>query len=171
MECEGLTLQIDDAGVGDLLSGVVIGIYRPETERFDFEVIGVKYFQKPKFSQKAYLHEAASTALRLVRCSALGEAEMIEVCSSFILAEAVKQLRKAYGESRVKTVKITGKAQDKTEQAYLDEIRKLGYYPLSDRDVRRARSFFHMLRWVRKDRSRLRHAKTGWPRLRRYIRL
>lgn len=165
-----MTLQIDDAGVGDLLSGVVIGIYRPETGRFDFEVIGVRYFQKPRFRQKAYLHEAANAALRLVKSSAPGEAEVIEVCSSFILAEAVEQLKKTYGEPRVRTVKIVGMAQDKTEAAYLDEIRKLGYDPIPDRDARRARSFFHMLRWVREDRSRLRHAKTGWPRLRRYIR-
>ena len=39
LECEELTLQVDDAGVGDLLSGAVIGIYRPETDRFEFEVI------------------------------------------------------------------------------------------------------------------------------------
>jgi hypothetical protein len=166
-----MTLQIDDAGVGDLLSGVVIGIYKPETDRFDFEMIDVRYFQKGDFKRKKYLTEAANTVLRLVNGFSPDETERIEICSSFILAEAVKHLADKYGESRVKVVKIVGKAQEETENAYLNELRRLGYEPISDREMRRARSFFHMLRWVKKDRSRLQFAKTGWPRLRRYIRL
>jgi hypothetical protein len=165
-----LTLLIDDAGVGDLLSGVVIGIYRPETDRFDFEMVDVQYFQKGSFKRRGYLRETADVVLRLVERFKLEETEPIEICSSFIFDEAVKQLKDKHGESRVKVVKIVGKAQDETEKAYLDELRKLGYEPISDRDMRRARSFFHMLRWVKQDRSRLRYAKTGWPRLRRYIR-
>src|SRR5207247_10424171 len=66
---------------------------------------------------------------------------------------------------------ISGRAQDNVETAYLDEIRNLGYKPLVDRDEKRARSFFHMLRWVKSDPDRLRLAKTGWPRLKRYMRL
>lgn len=165
-----MTLLIDDAGVGDLLSGVVIGIYRPETDRFDFEMVDVQYFQKGSFKRRGYLRETADVVLRLVERFKLEETEPIEICSSFIFDEAVKQLKDKHGESRVKVVKIVGKAQDETEKAYLDELRKLGYEPISDRDMRRARSFFHMLRWVKQDRSRLRYAKTGWPRLRRYIR-
>jgi len=165
-----LTLQIDDAGVGDLLSGVVIGIYRPETDRFDFDVIGVEHFQKARFRQKTYLREVASVVLRLVERFGLREDEKIEVCSGFILTEAVKLLKRKYGDSRVTVVKIVGRAQHETEEAYLNELRNLGYEPISDRDARRARSFFHMLRWVKQDPSRLRCAKTGWPRLRRYIR-
>ena len=164
-----MTLQIDDAGVGDLLSGVVIGIYRPETDRFDFEVVNVEHFQKARFRQKTYLREAARIALRLVERFGLGEDEKIEVCSGFILSEAVRLMKRNYGDSRVTVVKITGAAQNRTEAAYLNELRSLGYEPILDRDERRGRSFFHMLRWVKKDRSRLRYAKTGWPRLRRYI--
>lgn len=165
-----MTLLIDDAGVGDLLSGVVIGIYRPETDRFDFEMVDVQYFQKGAFKRKGYLRETADVVLRLVERFRLEETETIEICSSFIFDEAVKQLKDKHAESRVKVVKIVGKAQDETEKAYLNELRKLGYESISDRDTRRARSFFHMLRWVKQDRSRLQYAKTGWPRLRRYIR-
>ena len=66
---------------------------------------------------------------------------------------------------------ISGDAQRNVETAYLDEIRNLGYEPLPDRDDKRAGSFFHMLRWVKNDRTRLKYAKTGWPRLKRYIHL
>ena len=165
-----MTLQIDDAGVGDLLCGAVIGIYRPETDRFEFEVVDVGHFQKSRFRQKTYLHEAAKITLRLVERLGLAEDERIEICSGFVLSEAVKLLKKEYGDSRVTVAKIVGTAQNRTEEAYLNELRKLGYKPIVDRDVRRARSFFHMLQWVKQDRSRLQHVKTGWPRLRRYIR-
>jgi hypothetical protein len=165
-----LTLQIDDAGVGDLLLGAVIGVYRPETGRFEFGVIGVEHFQKSRFRQKTYLREAAEIVLRLVERLDPGEGEKIEVCSGSVLSEAVKRLKEKYGDSRVEVVKITGAAQDRTENAYLNELRKLGYQPVLDREARRARSFFHMLRWVKRDRSRLRYVKTGWPRLQRYMR-
>jgi hypothetical protein len=55
------------------------------------------------------------------------------------------------------------------ETAYLDEVRNLGYEPLPEREEKRARNFFDMLRWVKKDPRRLKHAKTGWPRLKRYV--
>lgn len=100
----------------------------------------------------------------------LGLAEEIEICSSFLFDETRPVLLDQYGKERVRTSVITGKAQENVETAYLDEIRNLGYSPLTDRDEKRARSFFHMLRWVKQNPERLRLAKTGWPRLRRYIR-
>ena len=76
-----------------------------------------------------------------------------------------------FGKDRVRVSVISGEAQNNVETAYLDEVRNLGYEPIKERDEKRARSFFHMLRWVKSNPNRLRYAKTGWPRLRRYIRL
>jgi len=53
-------------------------------------------------------------------------------------------------------------------QAYLDELRNLGYEPLEERDKKRAKSFFHMMNWLKKNPDKLKYAKTGWPRLFRY---
>ena len=52
--------------------------------------------------------------------------------------------------------------------AYLDEIRNLGYEPLPERDEKRAKNFFHMMRWLKEHPDMLPYAKTGWPRLARY---
>ena len=101
----------------------------------------------------------------------LGEGEEIEICSSFLFDDTRPELVKQFGMERVHVSVISGKAQDNVETAYLDEIRNLGYRPLADRDEKRARSFFHMLRWVKSDPDRLKLAKTGWPRLKRYVRL
>lgn len=130
----------------------------------------MKYFQSPHFKRKLYLKKATELTLRLLEEMKLGLAEDIEICSSFLFDETRPILSDQFGKERVRTSVITGKAQENVETAYLDEIRNLGYSPLADRDEKRARSFFHMLRWVKQNPARLSLAKTGWPRLRRYIR-
>ncbi len=168
---QSLTIQVDDAGVGDLLFGAIVGAHRKETDEFHYDVIPVQYFQNPDFQRKLYLKKATELTLRLLQEMKLGDGEEIEICSSFLFDETRPELARQFGKERVKTSVISGKAQDNVETAYLDEVRNLGYKPLPDRDDKRARSFFHMLSWVKNDRTRLRHAKTGWPRLKRYIKL
>ncbi len=166
-----MTVQIDDAGVGDLLFGVVVGAHRKETGEFHYEVIPVSYFQTPQFSKKLYLDKASEIALDLLHKMKLEDVEGVEICSSFLFDKTRPELEERLGKARVRTKAITGDAQNNVETAYLDEIRNLGYEPIQERDEKRARSFFHMLNWVKKNPDRLKYAKTGWPRLRRYIRL
>jgi len=165
-----MTLQIDDAGVGDLLHGVVVGAYRPETGEFSYDMVDVGFFQQPEFGKKAYLEEASEVVKHVIERMKLADSEPILICSSFIFERAVHDLEEKYGKERVTVTKITGEAQRHVETAYLDEIRNLGYEPLAEREEKRARSFFHMLRWLKSEPRRFRHAKTGWPRLKRYHR-
>ncbi len=151
--------------MGDLLFGAIVGAHRKETGEFHYDVIPVGYFQPPDFRRKLYLKKATELTLRLLQQMKLGEG------GSFLFDETRPELMKQYGKERVHVSVISGRAQDNVETAYLDEIRNLGYKPLVDRDEKRARSFFHMLRWVKSDPDRLRLAKTGWPRLKRYMRL
>ncbi len=148
-----------------------MGVHRKETGEFHYDLIPVKYFQNPLFKRKQYQKKATELALRLVNEMKLNDGEEIEVCSSFLFDETRPELVRKFGQSRVRVAAIVGDAQTRVETAYLDELRNLGYQPIAERDEKRGRSFFHMLRWVKDDRSRLRYAKTGWPRLRRYIRL
>ncbi len=166
-----LTIQIDDAGVGDLLFGVVVGVHRKETGEFHYDVIPVSYFQEPIFKQKLYLKKATELTLLLLNEMKMQENEQVEICTSFLFDETRPTLAERYGDKRIRATAITGQAQNNVETAYLDEIRNLGYEPIPERDEKRARSFFHMLRWVKKDSDRLKYAKTGWPRLRRYVRI
>lgn len=164
-----MTVQIDDAGVGDLLYGVIVGAHRKETGEFHYDVIPVSYFQSPDFARKTYLKKATELTEALLHQMKLGENEEVEICSSFLFDETRPRLTEKYGKTRVKTSVITGEAQNNVETAYLDEIRNLGYEPIPERDEKRARSFFHMLGWVKSKPDRLRYAKTGWPRLKRYM--
>jgi len=163
-----MTITIDDAGTGDLLFGVVIGAFRNETQEFRYEVLDVKYFKPRSFRKKEYLQQASRIVFELVDKLKLKNEEPIHICQGYIFDKATEELKKKYGEDRIRRIKVTGEPQRLTEIAYLDEIRNLGYEPLEERENKRAKSFFHMMRWLKKNPDKLVYAKTGWPRLSRY---
>jgi len=163
-----MTIIIDDAGSGDLLFGVVIGAYRSETQKFRYGVVDVQYFQSPSFRRKGYLKQASKTIFQLLDRLELKADEPILICRGPIFERAVKDLKRKYGDARIRKVRVTGEPQRLTETAYLDEIRNLGYEPLKEREEKRAKSFFHMMRWLKKNPDKIKYAKTGWPRLSRY---
>jgi hypothetical protein len=94
--------------------------------------------------------------------------ERIQICRGYIFDEAVNGLREMYGDNQIDRITVTGEPQRLTETAYLDEIRNLGYEPVKERDEKKAKSFFHMMNWLKKNPEKLIYAKTGWPRLQRY---
>ncbi len=163
-----MTIIIDDAGSGDLLFGVVIGAYRLETGEFTYNLVDVQFYQPKSFREKAYLKETTRVVTELLTTLKLKPDEEIHLCQGNIFDDAAEELRKAHGEDRVKRIKVVGEPQRLIEIAYLDEIRNLGYEPLAEREEKRAKSFFHMMRWLKANPAMLSYAKTGWPRLARY---
>jgi CxxC-x17-CxxC domain-containing protein len=162
-----LTVIVDDAGSGDLLFGVVVGAYREETGEFKYDLIDVRFYQEI-FREKEYLQESSRIVSKLVSTFNLKPDEAVHICQGCIFDVAAEELRKTYGEDRVKRIKVIGEPQRLVEIAYLDEIRNLGYEPLAERDEKRGKSFFHMMRWLKDNPEMLRYAKTGWPRLKNY---
>lgn len=163
-----MTIVVDDAGIGDLLFGVVIGAFRCETQEFAYEIVDVKYFRAPRFRSKDYLKQASRVVLQLMDRFKLNVDEPIQICRGYIFDEAVKDLKERYSADRIRRINVTGEPQRLTEIAYLDELRNLGYEPVEERDEKRAKSFFHMMNWLEKNPDKLIYAKTGWPRLSRY---
>jgi CxxC-x17-CxxC domain-containing protein len=163
-----VTVIVDDAGSGDLLFGIVIGAYRPETAEFKYNVIDVKFFQPSVYCNKGYLSEASRITMELLAGLKAKPDEQVQLCQGYIFDEAAANLKKTLDEKLVQRVRVTGEAQRLTEIAYLDEIRNLGYEPLAEREEQRAKSFFHMMRWLKEKPDMIAYAKTGWPRLKRY---
>ena len=147
---------------------MVIGAFRCETQEFRYDVLDVKYFRYPQFRSKEYLKQTSKVVFQLLGRLQIKENEQIQICKGYVFDEAVDRLRETYGGSRVERIKVTGEPQRLTEIAYLDEIRNLGYEPVKDRDEKKAKSFFHMMDWLRRNPEKLIYAKTGWPRLQRY---
>jgi len=169
--CRGwrwLTIIVDDAGIGDLLFGVVIGDFRCETQEFRYDIVDVGYFRHPRFRSKDYLKQTSRIVFQLLDKLELKRDEKIQICKGYIFDEAVNSLKERYGDSRIDRITVTGEPQRLTETSYLDEIRNLGYEPVKDRDEKKAKSFFHMMNWLKKNPEKLIYAKTGWPRLQRY---
>ncbi len=162
-----MTLIVDDAGSGDLLYGVVVGAYHEETGEFKYDLIDVRFYQDI-FREKEYLQESSRVVSKLVSRFKLKPDEAIHICQGCIFDVAAEELQKVYGEDRVKRIRVVGEAQRLVEIAYLDEIRNLGYEPLAEREEKRGKSFFHMMRWLKDNPEMLRYAKTGWPRLKNY---
>jgi CxxC-x17-CxxC domain-containing protein len=162
-----LTLIVDDAGSGDLLFGVVVGAYHEETGKFKYDLVDVRFYQDI-FKEKEYLQESSRVVSKLVTQFELKSDEEIHICQGCIFDVAAEELQKVYGEGRVKRIHVEGETQRLVEIAYLDEIRNLGYEPLEEREEKRGKNFFHMMRWLKDNPEMLRYAKTGWPRLRNY---
>jgi CxxC-x17-CxxC domain-containing protein len=162
-----VTVIVDDAGSGDLLFGVVVGVYRQETDHFKYDIIDVRFYQEI-FKEKEYLQESSRLVSKLVAAFNPEPDEEIHICQGCIFDVAAEDLRKIYGEDRVKRIHVDGEAQRLIEIAYLDEIRNLGYEPLAERDEKRGKNFFHMMRWLKDNPKMLRYAKTGWPKLKNY---
>ncbi|HDQ05596.1 MAG TPA: hypothetical protein ENN36_02590 [Candidatus Bathyarchaeota archaeon] len=148
-----MTIIMDDAGTGDLLFGVVISAFRDSTQEFRYDIIDVKYFKPRAFAQKAYLKQCSKIVSKLLADMKPKPDEEIHICRGYIFDEAAEKLKQKYGEDRILRVKVEGETQDLTEIAYIDEVRNLGYEPLEERDNRRAKSFFHMMNWLKKNRT------------------
>jgi CxxC-x17-CxxC domain-containing protein len=159
---------VDDAGSGDLLFGIVIGAYRDDTQEFKYDVIDVKFFQPSLFRKKEYLTQTSQIVSQLLNRLQPKPEEEIHLCQGYIFDTAADELKKAYGENRVRRIRVIGEPQRLVEIAYLDEIRNLGYEPLPERDEKRAKNFFHMMRWLKENPNMMQYAKTGWPRLSKY---
>ena len=126
------------------------------------------FFQPPLFEQKLYLKQVSKIVFSLLEKFHLKPSESIKLCNSYLFDLAVEGLIKKYGVNRIHRIKVTGDPQYLTETAYLDEIRNLGYEPLNNRETKRAKSFFHMMNWLKHNPDKMKYAKTGWPRLSRY---
>ena len=164
-----MTILIDDAGTGDLLWGVVIGAYQPETETFIYDIIDVSFFKMGAFQEKKHFEEAAKISLSLVERLNLKTYEKIKVCQGDILNIAAERFKERYGEGVVERVHVEGRAQELIEGAYTDELRNLGYEPMPDRTERWGKSFWHMYDWVKRaPEKRVKWAKTGFPNLRKF---
>lgn len=151
-----------------MLLGVVIGVYQSDNDVFTYDIINVKYFQFPLFKKKLYLKRASEIIFSLLKKFHLKPNESIMLCNSYLFDTAVENLIKKYGKDQIQRIKVTGEPQYLTETSYLDEIRNLGYEPLTNRESKRAKSFFHMMNWLKNNPDKMKYAKTGWPRLSRY---
>lgn len=154
-----MTIQVDDAGWGDPVGGVIIGILRVETKEYLAKEIEVHHFQEPHFSQKTFLARGLELVLEGLRCLNIEEGEPIQVCRGTVL-DGVREGLVQQGYEVLPT-KIEGKLQDLVEASLVEAMARRGIRDLPR--VSGKERFFQQLEWIQEDlENREQMVKTGW---------
>ncbi len=158
-ETSCLTIQIDDAGWGDPVGGVFIGILRVETNEYLVKEIEVKHFQESDFAKKTFLPRGLELVVTALKCLKVKKREPIEVCRGAVL-DGVREGLKNQGYTILPT-KIEGRLQELVEANLVTALGVLGISGLPR--VSGKERFFRQLEWIQADlEQREKFAKTGW---------
>ena len=154
-----MTLQVDDAGWGDPVGGVFIGIYRVETSEYVVKEIEVKHFQEPNFENKTFLARGLELVLDAFNCLEVTLDEPIQVCRGVVL-DGVREGLHTKGYEVIPT-KIEGQLQELVEENFVESLRQMGIPDIPR--VSGKERFFRQLEWIQDDlEHREKYAKTGW---------
>ena len=160
-----MTIEIDDAGTGDLVGDAFLGLLRKETGQIIFKTLPLALFQKNGWNEKAHLKRV----VELVK-EALDELhydmkkERILLCRGNIFDE----LRAYFIEEGInyEPAIIEGKLQEAVEQRYLEHLKKdLGIRSKNLTTKSGAKRYFILFNWVSRDfYNREKYVKSGFKR-------
>lgn len=155
-------LQIDDAGSGSFVGGTCIGIYRPETNEYYFDIIPVNLYSKENFKRKLYLDEVVRIVSKAFENLLPQKGEVIEICRGYMFDRLKKWLSDNNYTSYC--TQITGRVQEVVEKTFELYTQSLGL-PWQYINYTRYPFHFHkLLRWVYADYdNRIKLCKVGWP--------
>lgn len=154
-------IQIDDSGSGSFIGGTCIGVYRPETNEYYFDIIPVDLYDKENFRKKLYLDEVVNIIIRAFENLKVQHNETIEICRGYMF-EKLKSWLTDNGYCWYST-HITGRIQEVVEKNFELYTIKLG---LPEQYIKYTRFPFHfhkLLKWVYADfDNRIGLCKVGW---------
>ncbi|MCX8132151.1 MAG: hypothetical protein N3I35_18910 [Clostridia bacterium] len=154
-------IQIDDAGSGSFIGGTCIGVYRPETNEYYFDIIPVELYDKKNFKKKLYLDEVVTIVQKAFKELQVPKTETIEICRGYMFEKLKNWLNDNsycwYGTH------ITGRIQEIVEKNFELYTIRLG---LPEQYIKYTHYPFHfhkLLRWVFADfENRIILCKNGW---------
>jgi len=154
-------IHIDYAGSGSFVGGTCIGLYRPETNEYFFDIIPVELYNKENFKKKLYLDEVVNIAERGFAQLKVRDNETIEICRGYMFEKLKLWLedRKFFWYS----THITGRVQDIVEKNFQLYAENLGLPRQYIKYTNYPFHFHKLLRWVFADiENRLDLCKVGW---------
>lgn len=154
-------IQIDDAGSGSFVGGTCIGVYRPDTNEYYFDIIPVELYSNENFKKKLYLDEVVKIVARAFNALQVDKNEQIDVCRGYMFDNLKKWFKeKGYSWN---SIQITGRAQEIIEQNFELYTIHLGLPEMYIKFTKYPFHFHKLLRWVLADYdSRIGLCKTGW---------
>ncbi len=161
-EWKGRTIEIDDAGTGDLVGNAFIGFRDTNTGKIIFQSVPVGLYNEDNKNEdqpKKHILKVVIKALRMLNHS---EGDRILLCrgNCFDLVREYFDENKIYYEPAI----VEGVLQDAVEGRFIQHLRKLGvrsHNLTMDSGIQR---YFLLFNWVCRDfPNRESYVKTGFP--------
>ncbi|NVM35067.1 MAG: hypothetical protein HWN81_05695 [Candidatus Lokiarchaeota archaeon] len=161
-EWKGRTIEIDDAGTGDLVGDVFIGFRDSETRNIIFQSVPVGLYNednKDDNKPKKYIVKIVIKALRALNHN---KADRILLCRG----DCFDLVRQHFNENDIyyEPAIIEGELQDAVEGRYIQHLRKLGITSNKLTKESGIQRYFILFNWVCRDfPNRERFVKMGFP--------
>jgi hypothetical protein len=144
-----LTIEIDDAGTGDIIGDAFIVFWRRETNDLLVKKIPLELYQSPDFDSKTKSY-TKSLFMEAISEMNIPPTEEIFLCTGSIFDEARKYLQEEH--FNVSDAKIEGYLQNVIEKTYLDHVINEYGVPEEDIPVESGKDrFFALYNWITDD--------------------
>ena len=160
------TIEIDDAGTGDLVGNAFIGFRDTSTGRIIFQSVPVDLYKEDEDQKKHILEpkkhilKVVIKALRILNHSPKNDRILLCRGNCFDLVREYFDENKIYYEAAI----VEGKLQEAVEGRLIQHLRKLGISSSKLTTEAGFQRYFVMFNWVCQDfPNRERYVKTGFP--------
>ncbi len=161
-EWKGRTIEIDDAGTGDLVGDTFIGFRDTETGRIIFQSIPVGLYNESNKGDDLPKKHIVKVVIKSLRDLKHGKGDRILLCRG----SCFDPVREYFNENNIyyEPAIIEGKLQDAVEGRYIQHLRKLGVNSSNLTKECGITRYFILFNWVCRDfPNRERYVKTGFP--------
>jgi len=161
-EWDGRTIEIDDAGTGDLVGDAFIGFRDTESGRVIFRSVPVGLYNKDNRENdrdKKHILKVVKEGLKALHHR---KGDRILLCrgNCFDLVREYLDENNIYYEPAI----VEGELQDEVEGRFVQHLRKLGVSSHNLTTESGAKRYFILFNWVSGDLpNRERYVKTGFP--------
>jgi hypothetical protein len=161
-EWKGRTIEIDDAGTGDLVGDAFIGLRDASTGKIIFQSVPVELYNEENKSDDRSRKHILKVIIKTLKMLNHSDDDRILLCrgNCFDLVREYFDDNKIYYEPAV----VEGELQDAVEGKFIEHLRKLGVKSKNltmDSGIKR---YFILFNWVCQNfPNRERYVKTGFP--------
>jgi hypothetical protein len=159
---KGRTIEIDDAGTGDLVGDAFIGFRDTETGKIIFQSVPVGLYNEDNKADDLPKKHIVKVVIKGLRKLKHDKGDRILLCrgSCFDLVREYFNENGIYYEPAI----IEGELQDAVEGRFIQHVRKLGIKSRNLTKESGIQRYFIMFNWVCRDfPNRERFVKTGFP--------
>ncbi|MHA1758239.1 MAG: hypothetical protein ACTSVV_15815 [Promethearchaeota archaeon] len=155
------TIEIDDAGTGDLIGDAFIGFHVVETGKIIFKSVPVGLYNEENLKNNAPKKRILEIVKEGLKELDYQPGDIIYLCSG----DCFDLVREYFDENNIKyiTSKIEGKLQDAVEGRFVSHLRKLGVRSKKLTKKAGAQRYFVLWNWLCEDfPARERFVKKGY---------